>query len=294
MIEKDINVRVNILDYLDNGLDVFDVDGDKIGTVADYNGDTGYMMVRCTQFTDVLLYVHIPFSIITHADPREVFVSKTRDEVHQLYRARPPRTVMVEERTDPDTGQDESWAVTTEPSGYDGSPVVVVEAKVDKLAHHIDPGFHVYTAEMEDIGRIKQYDRAAGRMVVEKGAVSKHDIVIPTSLVSSVNRNGRAVTLCVGSKDLEGMKREKPDAMVSLTPGLMVYDMVAQKVGTVERVDPATGWFVVKTADLPHIPLYIPSRLITQIDLCALVLSLPILELFHDYSTPPERWNASK
>src|SRR5579872_631706 len=112
---------------------------------------------------------------------------------------------MIEERTDPDTGEDESRATTLELSGYDGNPVIVDEAEVGELAHHIAPRFHVHTAEMEDIGRIKQYDRANGRMVVERGTFSKHDIVVPTSLVSSVDRDRRTVTLSVGSKDLEGM-----------------------------------------------------------------------------------------
>jgi hypothetical protein len=294
MTEKDSTVTVNVLDYLDNRLDVFDVGSNKIGTVDDYDGYTGYMKVRCTQLTDDLLYIYMPFSIITRADPREVFISKTRDEVHHLYRDPPPRTVVVEERTDPDTGQGESWAITTEPSGYDGSPLIVDEAKVGELAHHIAPGFRVYTVGMEDVGRIKRYDRAEGRMLVERGGFSKHGVVVPISLVSSVDRDRHAVTLSVGSKDLDGMKREKPDGMVTVTPGLIVYDGVGQKVGTVDSVDPAGGCFVVKTADFPHIALYIPFGLITQIDLHELFLSLPILELLHDYSTPPGRWDASK
>jgi hypothetical protein len=201
MSANDIIVTVNILDYLDNGPDVYDIGATKVGTVEDYDRFTGYMMVRTNLFSDHLLY--IPFSVLTHADPREVFISNTKDDAHYLYRDPPPRTAVVEERTDPDTGEDESRAITTEPSGYDGHSIVVDEAEVGELAHHIAPGFHVYAAETGDIGRVKEYDRANGRMVVEEGVFSKHDLVVPVRMVSSVDRSSRVVYLSVGRRDLE-------------------------------------------------------------------------------------------
>ncbi|MBV9279005.1 MAG: hypothetical protein JOZ41_02895, partial [Chloroflexi bacterium] len=99
--------------------------------------------------------------------------------------------------------EDDSRAVTTEPSGDDGTPVVVAEAQVGKLAHHIAPGFHVFTSEMEDVGTIKQYDRETGQMLVQHGPFGKRTFVVPVALAELVDRNERNVYLAVSLADLQ-------------------------------------------------------------------------------------------
>jgi len=202
---------------MDHGLDVYDADSKKVGSVDDYDRSAGYMTVRSNAFSDKDLY--IPFSAITHIDPREVFVSKSRDELHREYSNPPPRSTVVEEKIDPDTGEDESRAITSEPSGYDGTPVVVDRADIGHLAHHIAPGFEVYTVDMEDLGIVKQYDRETGQMLVERGLFSKHTLVVPVALVDLVDRNERSVYLAVTSTDLRrqsqaGNRNQKPDEIV--------------------------------------------------------------------------------
>jgi|GEM_PF-5513975 len=53
----------------------------------------------------------------------EVFVSKSRDELHREYRDLPPRSTVVEENIDLDTGEDDSRAITSEPSATSTSPL---------------------------------------------------------------------------------------------------------------------------------------------------------------------------
>jgi hypothetical protein len=193
------------------------VESKKVGTVDDYDRATGYLTVRSSSFSDQDL--SIPFSAITHIDPREVFVSKFRDELHREYSNRPPRSTVVEETIDLDTGEDDSRAITSEPSGYDGTPVVVDRANIGQLAHHIAPGFQVYTAELEDIGTVKQYDRETGQILVERGLFTKRTMVVPVALVDLVDRNERNVYLAVTSADLRrqsqaDIRNQKPDEMI--------------------------------------------------------------------------------
>src|SRR5689334_5740581 len=116
MTHDEGTLTLDVREYMDYGLDVYDVDSKKIGTIDDYDRSAGYMLVRSNPFADRDLY--LPFSIITHIDPREVFVSKSRDAVLREYASPPPRDTVVEPRTDPDTGEDDSRAFTTEPSGF--------------------------------------------------------------------------------------------------------------------------------------------------------------------------------
>jgi hypothetical protein len=197
-------ITLDIRQYLDYGLDVYDRQSKKVGTVDAYDRSTGYLAVRTAPFSDKDLY--IPFSAITHIDPREVFVSLTKDELRREYGDPPPRTTLVVEQIDPVTGEDDSRALTSEPSGYDGTPVIVDEAKIGKLAHHFAPGFHVYSSEMEPIGTVKQYDRETKQMLVERGMFSKHDFRIPVALVDMVDRDHRDIYLAVSSADLKRMQ----------------------------------------------------------------------------------------
>jgi len=72
----------------------------------------------------------------------------------------------------------------------------------------------------------------------------------------------------------------------SIAPGLIVYDVTQQRVGNVASVDADAGRFVVRTDDIPHLPLYLPFDLITNIDPRDLFVSLPVLELYQLYASP--------
>jgi hypothetical protein len=208
------SITLDIREYMDYGLDVYDVESKKVGQVDVYDRAAGYITVQSNPFSDRDLY--IPFSAITHIDPRDLFVSETKEELHRKYRNPPPRSTQVEERIDPDTGEDDSRAITSEPSGYDGMPVVLEEAKIGKLAHHIALGFHVYSSEMEVVGTVKRYDRETKQMLVERGMFSKHDLVIPVALVDMVDRDDRNIYLVVSSADLKRMQNGGPGHLVTV------------------------------------------------------------------------------
>jgi hypothetical protein len=87
MNQTDGTITVRIGEFIDYGLDVFDSGGSRIGTIYDYNRAGDYMTVRERPVSEEFLY--IPYSAITHIDPREAFVRTTLDEAQRLYRDPP-------------------------------------------------------------------------------------------------------------------------------------------------------------------------------------------------------------
>lgn len=200
MIDDKGVITLNIREFMDYGLTVFDVSSKKVGTVFSYETALGYMSVRPHPLSERLL--HIPFSAITHIDPRELFISHTREEAYRLYDDPPPRSTLVEERTDPITGEDISRAITMEPSGYDGTPIPVEDVNFGKLMHHIAPGFDVYSSEAEHVGTVKRVDRTEQRILVKSGPFSKETLVVPFAFTDFVDREERLIYLSVSNADL--------------------------------------------------------------------------------------------
>ena len=200
----DDTITLDIREYIDYGLHVYDVSSTKVGTVDEYDRATGYMIVRANPLSEKDLY--IPFNAVTHIDPRDLFVAGTKEELHRKYADPPPRTTVVTEKIDPNTGDDASEATTTEPNGYDGRPVIVQETNVGRMGHDIAPGFHVYSSEMEALGTVKHYDHETKQMLVEHGIFSRQDVKISLALVAMVDRDDRDVILAVSSADLKRMQ----------------------------------------------------------------------------------------
>lgn len=303
MANDDGVITLPVPAYMDYGLTVFDCDSKKIGTIHNYDQVTGYMQVRSQPLSEHFLY--IPYADITNIDPREVFISYTSEIAHRDYASPPPRATFVEPRTDTDTGEDDSLAITTEPSGYDGRQVVVDDTNVGQLAHHIAVGFHVYTSELEDMGRIQQYDREAGRMMVKRAGPSQETVTVLVDMVDSVDRDNRKVYLAVSAADLQRHPQvetwkgpEEPavetqkavvteDIAHSIALNQTVYDNEGKKAGIVDDYDRQTGYVKVETNPFSEKYLYIPFRLITNIDPRELYVSLSRDDLYRDYADPP-------
>lgn len=199
------------------GQSVFDAEGKKVGWVDAVYDDTGYFMVelrpspktRDNPFEGKFLYV--PFRLITTIDPRELFVSVTNDELRRDYANPPARSTLV---VDVD---DKEIATTTERSGFTGAPIVVEQVRIDQLKERIAVGDRVFTAEMTDLGKIKQYDPVTGWMLVKKGAPSrKHDLMIPVTLVENVSHDvaPHEVYLVASQADLQGLQHLEPAYVV--------------------------------------------------------------------------------
>jgi hypothetical protein len=210
MADKQGIVVEDVRRQITSGLAVYDRAGTKVGTVTDYDGDTGWITVGQGLLKEKALY--IPFSAVTSIDPRELYVAPSRDELTRDYGTPPSRSTRVEETPVP--GEIEADAVTREPSGYDGTPVVVSRADLDDLRERIREGMHVYTDTGEDVGKVKLYDRLSGEMVVEKGGLSPHDARIPLQAVQDVDRAGSAVYLALSKEDLLRLPTSAPATVI--------------------------------------------------------------------------------
>jgi hypothetical protein len=207
MANVDGIITEDIANTIAPGLTVYDNAGKKVGTVDFADRTNGYAMIQANPFSEKDLYV--PFSLITNIDPRDLFLSISKDELHRDYTSPPARTTIVEDADGKET------AVTTQASGYDGAPIVVDRAKIDKLQKHIATGDHVFTAEMTDLGTIKQYDRVTGWMMIERGVLSgKHDLMVPVTVVDNVDRDTHEVFLAASSADLQRMQHLEPANVV--------------------------------------------------------------------------------
>ena len=187
-------------------LRVYDMDGNPLGFVDQYDVDAGWMKVRRGLFVAKDLY--IPFSKVMSIDPKEIYLLLPKDELMRDYGTPPPRVTVTEDIVKP--GSVETMALTTEPSGYNGTPVVVDRVDVDEIKQHIAAGMRVYTDTNDDLGTIKRYDPVTGGMLVEKGLLSPHDLYIPVSMVQNVNQAEREVYLTVGKEDLERIQHSEP------------------------------------------------------------------------------------
>jgi hypothetical protein len=182
--------------------EVYDLDGNKVGIVDQYDLQAGWMKVEKGLFMVKDLY--IPFSAIASIDPREIYLSLSKDTLQRDYASPPPRTTRL------DAGERTTMAITTEPSGYDGAPVEVHRARVDELRPRIAQGMRVYATDGAEVGTVKRYDLVTGWMMVEKGVFTHSDLYVPVTVVESVDGGTNEIHLSVYITDLQRMQQTIP------------------------------------------------------------------------------------
>jgi len=187
-------ITTDIRDVIAVDQNVFDSTSTKVGTVDTVDIATGWLTIEANPFSERELYV--PFSLITHIDPHELFLGATKDELNRDYSTPPERLTAVQGE-----GSGQS-ATTTQRSGYDGAPVVVNAARLDDLRNKISTDYEVYTSDMVDLGRVREYDATTGLMVLDKGPFS-HDVVVPISVVDEVDAEANQVVLVASEADLQ-------------------------------------------------------------------------------------------
>jgi hypothetical protein len=206
MADKHGMILEDVARQMTTNLDVYDVDGHKVGKVVQYDTAAGWMMVEHGMFNEKHLY--IPFSVVTNIDQREVYVSAPMDALQRDYSSPPARTTVA--ATEDDLGVVETTAVTAEPSGYNGAPVVVERTRVDDFRRTITPKMKVYAATGEEIGQVKRYDPVTGWMLVEKGVFTRRDLYVPVTVVDAVDPEAKTVYLTVSTNDLQRMSDTAP------------------------------------------------------------------------------------
>jgi hypothetical protein len=172
----------NIGSQVAYGMPVYDANGDKIGTVQQYDLSAGWFLTEKGLFFSGDRY--IPVSAIDRIGPSGIYLSVTKGYVKEMYN-RPP---MVD--VDVMAGPDGAAAVGTVTSGYTGSRVVVDSATIGQAVEHLENGLKVYDANAEKVGRVYGYVPGSDWIVVEKGVFSTSDLYVPVTAIEYIDADG--------------------------------------------------------------------------------------------------------
>lgn len=197
------------------GLEVYDKDGQKVGYIDQVSDAQGWMQVEALGLG--LQRLWIPYRLIKSVDGREVMVTLTKDELDAGCTNPPARNTEVVHR------DGRAIAVTYEAGGRDEEPVVAVEVDLGQVRALLAVEQRVWTADGQEVGRIKEFDATMGYAVIEKGVLShRRDLLIPVHLVADVDRDEGVVTLAVRNADLERMRQfEAVNVVVNLPAYLL-------------------------------------------------------------------------
>jgi hypothetical protein len=134
--------------------------------------------------------LYIPFRLIRHIDPQDIFLSASKDTLAAQYKQAPQIHTIVETRliagpggsTTPQTRE-----VQTIQSGYDSGPVELSAVDVGNVADRLAIGMVVYDSSGKRLGDITQYDSTRSLMVVEKGIFKPRDLVVLFSAIKEIH-----------------------------------------------------------------------------------------------------------
>jgi hypothetical protein len=276
-----------------NGMEAYDVNGDKIGAVLQVDLPNGWFQTEKGIFFARDRY--IPFSAIDRIGPSGIYLSVTRDYVKDMYDQPPFVTVDVV------AGLDGAAAVGTLPSGYDGGRVVVDSSTISEAIERLDNGLKVYDSNGDKVGRVYQYVPGSDWIVVEKGAFSTNDLYVPVTAIDYLDGDGvhlrvtkevlkdafvvrpsnvtidmatgpaGSVVVDTVASDDDGSRVIVDGTTISvaierLGQGPKVYDLNGKEIGRVYQYDPASGWMVVEKGKLFPKDLYVPVTAVEYLD----------------------------
>jgi ribosomal 30S subunit maturation factor RimM len=178
----------NIDQYLEDGMAVYDENGEKVGNVKMYSATAGYLMVGSGAFEHEDLY--IPLRLIRNIDPQDIFLSAPKDTLASQYTQAPQIHTIVETRMIAGPGGNttpQTREVQTIQSGYDEMPVELSALDVGNVADRLAVGMVVYDSDGKRLGDITQYDTTRSLLVVEKGIFKPRDMVVPFSAIKEIH-----------------------------------------------------------------------------------------------------------
>jgi hypothetical protein len=186
-------VVVGIASMMREGLPVFDVNGEKIGSVHRYDLDAGYMVVEHGALEKRRLY--IAFRLILTITPKEIFLAVARATLTDDYLLPPLIRPVVVEWTNPLTGRTEEVIWHELGSGYDGTVVRVMPVSLDEITNNITLGMTVIDVDGDYVGEI--IDRDEERLTARDDIADATFHVVPLGVVAHVDLEDLAVNLLI-------------------------------------------------------------------------------------------------
>ncbi len=166
-------------DQLLDGMDVYDVEGAKIGQVVRYNKNLGYFETMGT-FSGPR---YIPFWAIERIGPAGTYLNVTRSVVSEVYNHMPA----VEPDVTPSGKLTGGGKVQ---SGRTGKMVPLDADGLKLVKEQIHAGTPVLDAELKNLGTVEAYDDDSGYMRIEKEGITIKDIFLPVTSVSYLDDEG--------------------------------------------------------------------------------------------------------
>jgi hypothetical protein len=166
------------IQFLD-GMDVYDVEGLKIGEVTRYNKKLGYFETQGT-FSGPR---YIPFWAIQSIGPSGCYLNVTKSVVSDVYDHLPAVT--------PDITAEGRLAGTGKvQSGRTGKMVPLDADGLNVVKDKIHAGTPVLDSNRKNLGNVEAYDDDSGYMRIEKEGFTVKDIFLPVTTVSYLDDEG--------------------------------------------------------------------------------------------------------
>jgi sporulation protein YlmC with PRC-barrel domain len=196
-VERQRHLR-RLAHELENGLPVYDLNGERVGDVKEYNAVAGYLQVSAGVFGQQELY--LPIRLLADIWAREIHLVAPQDALAAQYRQPPAIVTLVENHGDPGattsrmSGAREVQLIA---NGYDGAMTEISAVELSSVAERLSVGLTVYDVDGVRIGEISEYDANRRVLVIESGIMTPKYRVAPFSAIGAINRHAQAVHLTV-------------------------------------------------------------------------------------------------
>jgi hypothetical protein len=162
-----------------DGMDVYDVDGAKVGQVTRYNKNLGYFETLGT-FSGPR---YIPFWAIERIGPSGAFLNVTKSVVAQVYDHLPSVT--------PDLTAGGKLTGTGKVQSGKTGKMVPLDADGLRIAkEQIHVGTPVLDSDHKRLGAVEAYDGESGYMRIEKDGIALKEVFLPVTSVSYLDDEG--------------------------------------------------------------------------------------------------------
>jgi hypothetical protein len=161
------------------GIEVFDVDGTKVGKVVQVDKRLGYFETLGT-FTHPR---YIPFFAIERIEPSAIRLNVTRSVVSHVYNHMPG----IKPELTPEGQLTGSGTVA---SGYTGRAVPLDAHALRAARADLFIGATVLDVDEKNLGTIKAFDPDTGYMRIEKDGFTVKEIFLPVTTVAFVDERG--------------------------------------------------------------------------------------------------------
>jgi hypothetical protein len=174
---------------------VYDTNNEKIGEVRQFDLTAGYMQVPHRRLDPEIFY--IPFHLIASIDANDVYLKVSEETLSIDYTVLPESQVVLSRWTNWRTGQTETTVEHQIRSGYDGQHVAAFQQTYSMLAGELIAGMRVRDIEGTHLGSLHQFNSRQGWMLVVKAGPATDILVVPFSVVGTVDPVSSNIDLLV-------------------------------------------------------------------------------------------------